>query len=386
MKKTKIIASIGPASNEVKVFREMVKSGVNVARINFSHATIEERQKAVDTIVKVREELNENIAILYDTKGPEFRNGMLEEGSINLEEGKTIKIVKEEVLGNEERFSVNYPEVLDDLKEKDIILLENGLMKIEVIEKTNDYVNCRILSGGVLGNRKSLNVPNVKLNIPFISDVDYEDIVYACQNKADFIALSFVSSKEDVLKLGIQNGDIVCYDPKFTITDSGFLKTRFIDDKASVVVLLMLLKYVKENILNFKFDTKIYFVVYEEVGHGASMVDSSIDEFVTLDMGCVGLDLNGDEFSVSICAKDSGGPYDYELTTRLINLAKDNNLKYQVDIFPFYGSDVGAASRAGVDFKGALVGTGVSASHGMERTHMKGIENTLKLIYLYLIG
>ena len=103
-------------------------------------------------------------------------------------------------------------------------------------------------------------------------------------------------------------------------------------------------------------------------------------------MGCVGLDLNGDEFSVSICAKDSGGPYDYELTTRLINLAKDNNLKYQVDIFPFYGSDVGAASRAGVDFKGALVGTGVSASHGMERTHMKGIENTLKLIYLYLIG
>lgn len=195
-----------------------------------------------------------------------------------------------------------------------------------------------------------------------------------------------VSSKEDVLKLGIQNGDIVCYDPKFTITDSGFLKTRFIDDKASVVVLLMLLKYVKENKLNFKFDTKIYFVVYEEVGHGASMVDSSIDEFVTLDMGCVGLDLNGDEFSVSICAKDSGGPYDYELTTRLINLAKDNNLKYQVDIFPFYGSDVGAASRAGVDFKGALVGTGVSASHGMERTHMKGIENTLKLIYLYLIG
>ena len=145
--------------------------------------------------------MNENIAILYDTKGPEFRNGMLEEGSINLEEGKTIKIVKEEVLGNEERFSVNYPEVLDDLKEKDIILLENGLMKIEVIEKTKDYVNCRILSGGVLGNRKSLNVPNVKLNIPFISDVDYEDIVYACQNKADFIALSFVSSKEDVEKV-----------------------------------------------------------------------------------------------------------------------------------------------------------------------------------------
>ena len=194
-----------------------------------------------------------------------------------------------------------------------------------------------------------------------------------------------VHSKDDVLKLGIQNGDIVCYDPKFEITDSGFLKTRFIDDKASVVVLLMLLKYVSEKKLKFKYDTRIYFVVYEEVGHGASMVNKDIDEFVTLDMGCVGLDLAGNEEAVSICAKDSSGPYDYELTTRLINLAKDNKLDYTVDIFPFYGSDIGAASRAGVDFKGALIGTGVSASHGMERTHIKGIENTLKLIYLYLI-
>ena len=194
-----------------------------------------------------------------------------------------------------------------------------------------------------------------------------------------------VKSKADVEKLGIQNGDIVCYDTKFTITESGFLKTRFIDDKASAVILLMLLKYVKENNLEFKYDTKIYFIVYEEVGHGASTVSSSIDEFVTLDMGCVGLDLAGNEFAVSICAKDSHGPYDYELTTRLINLAKENNLDYTVDIFPFYGSDVGAARSAGVDFKGALIGTGVAASHGMERTHIKGIENTLKLIYLYLI-
>ena len=194
-----------------------------------------------------------------------------------------------------------------------------------------------------------------------------------------------VHSKEDVVKLGIQNGDIVCYDTKFEVTKSGFLKTRFIDDKASAVILLMLLKYTSENNLKFKYDTKIYFVVYEEVGHGASMVSKDIDEFVTLDMGCVGLDLAGNEEAVSICAKDSGGPYDYELTTRLINLAKENKLNYTIDIFPFYGSDIGAASSAGVDFKGALIGTGVSASHGMERTHIKGIENTLKLIYLYLI-
>ena len=194
-----------------------------------------------------------------------------------------------------------------------------------------------------------------------------------------------VHSKEDVEKLGIQNGDIVCYDPKFEITENGFLKTRFIDDKASVVVLLMLLKYASEHKLKFAYNTKIYFVVYEEVGHGASMVDKNISEFVTLDMGCVGMDLAGNEEAVSICAKDSGGPYDYELTTRLINKAKELGLNYTVDIFPFYGSDIGAASRAGVDFKGALIGTGVSASHGMERTHVKGIENTLKLIYAYLI-
>ena len=194
-----------------------------------------------------------------------------------------------------------------------------------------------------------------------------------------------VNSKEDVIKLGIQNGDIVCYDTKFEITDSGFLKTRFIDDKASAVVLIMLLKYMSDHKIEMKYDTKIYFVVYEEVGHGASMVDKNIDEFVTLDMGCIGLDLAGNEYAVSICAKDSGGPYDYELTTRLINLAKENNIDYTLDIFPFYGSDIGAASSAGVDFKGALVGTGVSASHGMERTHIKGIENTLKLIYKYLV-
>ena len=194
-----------------------------------------------------------------------------------------------------------------------------------------------------------------------------------------------VNSKDDVIKLGIQNGDIVCYDTKFEITDSGFLKTRFIDDKASVVVLIMLLKYMSDHKIEMKYDTKIYFVVYEEVGHGASMVDKNIDEFVTLDMGCIGLDLAGNEYAVSICAKDSGGPYDYELTTRLINLAKENNIDYTIDIFPFYGSDIGAASSAGVDFKGALVGTGVSASHGMERTHIKGIENTLKLIYKYLV-
>ena len=195
-----------------------------------------------------------------------------------------------------------------------------------------------------------------------------------------------VRTAEDVAALGIQNGDFVLIDPKFTVTPSGFLKSRFIDDKASVVVLLMLLRWCAENHVTFRHPTHIYFVVYEEVGHGASALCRDIDEFVTVDMGCVGLDLAGSEYAVSICAKDSGGPYDYELTSRLISLAESHGVEHTVDIFPFYGSDVGAALHAGLDIKGALIGTGVAASHGMERTHVQGIEATLQLLYLYLCG
>ena len=195
-----------------------------------------------------------------------------------------------------------------------------------------------------------------------------------------------VKSAEDVKALGIDNGDFVFIDPKFTVTETGFLKSRFIDDKASAVLLLLLLRWCSEKKAAFRHPTRIYFVVFEEVGHGASALGRDVDEFVTVDMGCVGLDLAGNEYAVSICAKDSGGPYDYELTNRLIALAKKHGLPYTVDIFPFYGSDVGAAWHAGVDCKGALIGSGVCASHGMERTHIKGLEATLKLMYLYLCG
>jgi putative aminopeptidase FrvX len=193
-----------------------------------------------------------------------------------------------------------------------------------------------------------------------------------------------VNSAKDTKELGIQNGDYVFIEPKFTITDSGFIKSRFIDDKASVCLILTILKYFKDTNTKPKYDTLVYFVNHEEVGHGAATVDPKITEFVTVDMGCVGKDLAGNEYSVSIAAKDSGGPYDYELTTRLINLAKENEVNYVVDIFPYYGSDVGAAYRAGVDVKGALIGQGVHASHGMERTHLDGVINTMKLLYLYL--
>ena len=199
MKKTKIICSIGPASTAPEVMSKMVEIGMNVARINFSHATMEERKAVVESVHKVREMTKKNVAILYDTKGPEFRSGMLENDEITLVEGKTIRLVKENVLGNEERISVNHPQAIDNLKVGSIVLLENGLMKIEVISVEEDGVTCKIINGGVLGNKKSLNAPGVKLDIPFISDIDREDIIYACEHEGDFIALSFVSCKEDVL-------------------------------------------------------------------------------------------------------------------------------------------------------------------------------------------
>lgn len=193
-----------------------------------------------------------------------------------------------------------------------------------------------------------------------------------------------VNSKDDVLKLGINNGDYVFIDPKTEITTSGFLKSRFIDDKGSVCAILGVLKELKDKNVTPAYDTYVYFVHQEEVGHGASALAKEISEFVTVDMGCIGKDLAGNEYAVSICAKDSGGPYSYDLTNKLINLAKKENVNYVVDIFPFYGSDIGAAWRAGIDCKGALIGPGVHASHGMERTHLRALEETMKLLYAYL--
>lgn len=215
----------------------------------------------------------------------------------------------------------------------------------------------------------------------------YEDAKTAPRNLDTLVVRldEVVKCKDDVLKLGIQNGDYICYDPKTVLTDSGFLKSRFIDDKGSVIGILGVLKEMKDKNVIPHYDTFVYFVNQEEVGHGAATVDSSIDEFVTVDMGCVGKDLAGNEFAVSICAKDSGGPYSYDLTSKLIEIAKNKNLNYTVDIFPYYGSDIGAAWRAGLDAKGALIGQGVAGSHGAERTHLDGINNTMELLYAYLV-
>ena len=201
MKKTKIVCSIGPASNQVDVMEKMVLAGMNVARINFSHATIEEREQACASVREVRKRTGINVAILWDTKGPEFRCGIMENDSIELVPGETIDIVKETVTGTKERFSVNHPSAIDSLNVGDIILLENAKMKLEVIAKYEDRVTCKIIDGGVLGNRKSMSVPGIKLDIPYVSDADREDIIYACEHGGEFLAISFVSTKEDVLEV-----------------------------------------------------------------------------------------------------------------------------------------------------------------------------------------
>ena len=201
MKKTKIVCSIGPASNEADVMEQMVLKGMNVARVNFTHATIEERDKAIASVREVRKRTGKSVAILWDTKGPEFRSGMLENDSIELINGNTIRMVKEEVLGNNERFSVNHPEAIDSLSVGDTILLENAKMRLEVISKEDDGVTCKVVAGGTLGNRKSMSVPGVKLNIPYVSEADRKDIEYACANGGEYLALSFVSCKEDVLEI-----------------------------------------------------------------------------------------------------------------------------------------------------------------------------------------
>ena len=201
MKKTKIVCSIGPASNEADVMEQMVLAGMNVARVNFTHATIEERDKAIASVREVRKRTGKSVAILWDTKGPEFRSGMLENDSIELVNENIIRIVKEEVLGTTERFSVNHPEAIDSLSVGDFILLENAKMKLEVISKEEDGVTCKVIAGGTLGNRKSMSVPGVKLNIPYVSELDRKDIEYACANGGEYLALSFVSCKEDVLEI-----------------------------------------------------------------------------------------------------------------------------------------------------------------------------------------
>ena len=193
-----------------------------------------------------------------------------------------------------------------------------------------------------------------------------------------------VNSKQDTQNLGIMVGDIVCFDPRTTVTDKGYIKSRFLDDKLSVGILLGYAKYIKENNIQLQNRQYHYITVYEEVGHGgAASIPAGVTEMISVDMGCVGDGLDCDEHQVSICAKDSRGPYNYDVVTGLIKAAKEAGLSFAVDVYPFYGSDVDATLFAGHDIRRGLIGAGVYASHGYERSHKDGVENTLKLLAAY---
>lgn len=194
-----------------------------------------------------------------------------------------------------------------------------------------------------------------------------------------------VNSKEDVINLGFNVGDFVFFDPRTSVTPSGFIKSRHLDDKAGVISILAMAKYLVENKIKPKYTTNFFISNYEEVGHGASAsIPDKTFEFLAIDMAAPGEGQTSDEFSVTICAKDSSGPYDYELRKRLIDLARDQGLNYKIDIYPYYGSDGSAALRSGNDIKVGLIGPGVDASHSYERTHIEAIENTIQLGILYL--
>ena len=204
-------------------------------------------------------------------------------------------------------------------------------------------------------------------------------------NSVEIVLDEDVNSAKEARELGIEVGDIVCFDPRTRRTASGYLKSRFLDDKLSVGILFGFAKYLKDNGIIPARRVYCHVTVYEEVGHGGcASVPAGVTEAISVDMGCVGAGLQCTEKQVSICAKDSGGPYNYEVVGKLIEAAKKTGADYAVDVYPFYGSDVEATLRSGHDIRHGLIGAGVYASHGYERSHIEGVLNSLKVLCGYL--
>lgn len=202
IKKTKIVCTIGPASDSEKMLKELFKAGLNVCRLNFSHGTHEEHQIRIDRIKKVREELNLPIAIMLDTKGPEIRIKKFKNQSVLLKRDDIFTLTTKDVLGDEHICSVTYENLAKELKEKDRVLIDDGLMelKVEKIENGTDIV-CRVMTEGKISNNKGVNIPNVKINLPFLSQQDIDDLIFGIKNQVDFLATSFTRDSEDILAI-----------------------------------------------------------------------------------------------------------------------------------------------------------------------------------------
>ena len=258
---------------------------------------------------------------------------------------------------------------------------ENGRLRPTTIGghqwSTADGENCtihtrdgRVYTGVVLNKEPSSHVADQKTEL--------------IEENMEILLDENVASDQDTLALGIQTGDIIAMDPRTVVTESGYIKSRFLDDKLSAAILLGLARAVREDAWKLNRKVSLLFTVYEEVGHGGSVVPDDTKEMISVDMGCVGSDLGCTERMVSICAKDSGGPYNYDLITTLSNLAKEKKLDYAIDVYPHYGSDVETTLRAGYDIRHGLIGPGVYASHNYERSHMDGVHNTFELLKAYI--
>lgn len=194
-----------------------------------------------------------------------------------------------------------------------------------------------------------------------------------------------VTSEKETRDLGIEVGDFISFDPRTVVTDSGFIKSRHLDDKISAAIMLNLLKDYSENKIILPNTTHFYFSNNEEIGYGAnSSIPENVVEYLAIDMGAMGDDQQTDEYTVSICVKDASGPYHYELRQHLVNLSEKNNIGYKLDIYPYYGSDASSAMRAGIDVRHALIGAGVESSHSYERSHIDSVKATEKLVDVYL--
>ena len=341
-------------------------------------------KKYIDYIIKSAEKLlNINSPSGYTKEVVEFLFKEFEE--IGYDPQITVKgglIVN--IGGNNDNDAVFLEAHVDTLGAMVAEIKSNGRLRVTNIggmnannaEAENCIINTRF-NGNYEGTCQLVN-PSIHVNGNYNSTERTFDTV-------EIVLDELVSCAEDVLALGIDTGDFVCFEPRFRVTNKGFIKSRFLDDKLSAAILLGFAKYVKDK--NIKLPRTVYehFTVFEEVGHGGcASVPDGVTEAISIDMGCVGDGLKCTEREVSICAKDSGGPYHYDVVTGLVKAAKDNDIKYKLDIYPHYGSDVEATLRAGYDIKHGLIGPGVFASHGYERSHIDGVENTLKLLISYL--
>ena len=262
----------------------------------------------------------------------------------------------------------------------------NGRLRIVNVGGMNannaEAENCRVVTkfNGVYEGTLQLVNASLHVNGDYSTTSRKFDVMEVVLDEA-------ADTAEAVKALGISVGDFVCFDPRSRVTASGYIKSRFLDDKLSVGILLGFAKYLKDQNITPARRVYVHVTVYEEVGHGgAASVPAGVTEAISVDMGCVGEGLQCTERQVSICAKDSGGPYSYDVVCGLIAAAQKTGADYAVDIYPHYGSDVEATLSAGHDLRHGLIGAGVYASHGYERSHKDGVTNTLKLLEGYVCG